>query len=467
MADSKTAQEMMDAAEAKKILDTMAVKAMEARVAAKAEWESKDAARAIEALHTAVKGDPAKGDIVKKGGLKPAKMPPYVFPAAATPPGFSPKMVGEADISPGLLDAIKRYAPTSKDVNDYVNSADPYIPVKAAEKWAPEKPALSPGWVWFSAAFGWTPTQLEDFPVPNFTASDWAEQIRWYIPDTLPNGGAWEWPKAATERLCFALFNQNDRTLLHGPTGAGKSTLVQAVAHKLTIPLIRVNCHPDMQSTDFLGKDIIKATPHGPVLEYDWSLTTLAAKHGGILLIDEAFRSPCLMAIQALLERTGTLTLPDAASLRPEDRRITPPPDAFWIALTDNTVGMGDESGAYIAEVQDVSTLDRITAVVHIPYMTKDEELATLKAMFPSVTLPNKELRQIVDWAARIRAGFLNKTFQHSLSPRGTSSILRKFLATGNMAFAVKAGFLDKLTGPELHAAKEAWYSVNGKELVL
>jgi MoxR-like ATPase len=371
-------------------------------------------------------------------------------------------------ISPGMLDAIRRFAPTHKEIPDYVNSPEPYIPVKAGAEWRPTRAEPPAGWTWFSVAFGWSPlTGMGDFPVPQFSSDDWAEQVRWYIPSTLPNNGAWEWPKAATERLCFALFNQNDRTLLHGPTGAGKSALVMAVANKLGIPVIRVNCHPDMQSTDFLGKDIIKATPHGPVLEYDWSLTTLAAKHGGILLIDEAFRSPCLMAIQSLLERAGTLTLPDAASLRPDERRITPPNERFWIALTDNTVGMGDESGAYIAEVQDVSTLDRITAVVHVPYMTTTEEAATLRAMFPGVTIPPKQLKQIVDWAARIRAGFLNKTFQHSLSPRGTSSIMRKFLATGNMAIAVRTGFLDKLTGPELHAAKEAWYSVNGKELTL
>lgn len=365
-----------------------------------------------------------------------------------------------------LMDVIKRYvaqgAPTAADYN----APKPASPPKPYE---PPKQEPHGMWRWFSEVFGFgkvlTSDGPGDFLVPVFPLDHWSNEVAWYVPDTLPNEGLWEWPEKATAELCFALFNQGDRTLIHGPTGAGKSTLVYAVAHKLNIPVIRVNCHRDMQSTDFLGKDIIKSTPTGPVLEYDWSLTTLAAKHGGILLIDEAFRSPCLMSIQSLLERHGTLTLPDAASLKPHERRIVPPKEQFWIALTDNTVGVGDESGAYTAEVQDASTLDRITAVIHVPYMNEAQEFRMLKQLFPKA--PDKVVTQIVKWADRIRAGFINKTFQHSLSPRGTAAVLRRYLQTGNMVFAIKTAFMDKLTGPEHHAAKEAWFSVNGKELKL
>lgn len=380
----------------------------------------------------------------------------------ASAPGPGGYIMGaHPGVDPGVWDVIKRYAP----VTDYDVVQTQVGAEKKEPDYAPPAPTPRTGWELFSKVFGWAPTLVPDFLVPMFSEADWPASVAGYIPDKLPNGGVWSWPHKSTERLCFALFVQDDRTLLHGPTGAGKSALVQAVAFMLRIPLVRVNCHRDMQSTDFLGKDIIRATPQGPVLEYDWSLTTLAAKCGGILLIDEAFRSPCLMAIQSLLERHGTLTLPDAASLQPGERRVVPPPGRSWIALTDNTVGVGDDSGAYVAEVQDVSTLDRITAVIHVGYMTPAEEESALRALFP--TAPQKTLSQVARWSERIRSGFLNRTFQHSLSLRGTSAIVRKFLGTGNLAFAVQAAFLDKLTGAELHAAKEAWYSVNGKELTL
>lgn len=399
---------------------------------------------------------------------------PMMKPASSKPLGGSPVSTAiptaSAPASPPdepLMDVIKRYvasgAPTPAD---YKAAAKPAMP----KEYTPPEQEPHGIWRWFSEVFGFSPggdsySKINDFLVPVFPKEHWAEEVVWYIPDALPNDGMWEWPRKATVELCFALFNQGDRALVHGPTGAGKSTLVYAVAHMLNIPVVRVNCHRDMQSTDFLGKDIIKSTPTGPVLEYDWSLTTLAAKHGGILLIDEAFRSPCLMSIQSLLERNGTLTLPDAASLKPHERRIVPPKEQFWIALTDNTVGVGDESGAYTAEVQDASTLDRITAVIHVPYMDEMQEERMLKKLFPDA--PSKVVTQITHWADRIRVGFMNKTFQHSLSPRGTAAVLRRYMQTGNMTFAIKTAFLDKLTGPEQHAAREAWFSVNGKELKL
>jgi MoxR-like ATPase len=231
------------------------------------------------------------------------------------------------------------------------------------------------------------------------------------------------------------------------------------------MPLVRVNCHREQQSTDFLGKDILKADPSGAtILEYDWSMTTLAAKHGSLLLIDEAFRSPALMSIQSLLERGGTLTLPDAASLTPAQRRIVPPADKLLIALTDNTNGTGDESGAYNAEVQDLSTLDRITSTIYVDFMRAEVEQQILADMVPPA-VPAAIIGRVVDWANKMRDAFKRGAVQQPVSIRATSAILRKYAATGDLPAAVILTYGNKLSQSDRVVCNEAWHQVTGEDL--
>ena len=50
----------------------------------------------------------------------------------------------------------------------------------------------------------------------------------------------------------------NDRILLVGPTGAGKSSLIMQLAARLNWPLTRVNLHGETSAADFLGTHKVK-----------------------------------------------------------------------------------------------------------------------------------------------------------------------------------------------------------------
>ncbi len=383
------------------------------------------------------------------------KKSPSAAPAAAVTTTVSgstkPAVIDDA----AILATIRKYSQVYQEAANGLADEEDAAPEPT---YTPGTLAIPDGYVSLSDLI----PGAKAIPVKVFSPMDWPEEIRSYIPETLPNNGQWHWDLALAEQLAFALYC-DDRTLLHGPTGSGKSALVEAWCHLVKVPLIRVNCHRDMQSTDFLGKDVIRATDKGPVLEYEWSLTTLAAMHGGLLLIDEAFRSPHLMAIQSLLERRGTLTLPDAASLTPAQRKIVPPAGKSWVVLTDNNVGTGDESGAYTSEVQDTSTLDRITAAVYVGYATPAQEQKDLGEDFPA--LPKKVLKNITEWAGKMREAFLARAVQQPISRRALGAILRKYAITGDLAAAAKLSYINKLAGNDAHTAREAWMQVFGEEL--
>lgn len=429
----------------------------------KAPIDPKALANALESCKTqaekpsvVAEGVPSSPSTTALGAVSKALHPTFAPPGHA-PSGpkveMSPTFAGEE-----LMKIIRQYSPAFQGMAAEV-SADDASTEKEQEYVAPTL-EVPDGMVSLACLI----KGCKDIPVRVFRADEWPEEIRSYIPDTLPNNGKWHWSVPLAEDLAFALYC-GDRTLLHGPTGSGKSAIVEAWCFLTQTPLIRVNCHREMQSTDFLGKDIIKSTPQGPVLEYDWSLTTLAAKHGGILLIDEAFRSPHLMAIQSLLERNGTLTLPDAASLKPSERKIVPPEGRSWVVLTDNSVGTGDDSGAYMTEVQDVSTLDRITAAIHVDYTEKTQEIKELAEDFPAVPV-KMVLEPLISWAGKVRNAFKTNNMQQTVSRRAINAIMRKYMITGNIKEAATLSFVNKLNQADCLKAGEAWMQVFGEELI-
>ena len=71
--------------------------------------------------------------------------------------------------------------------------------------------------------------------------------------------------------------------MLKGPTGSGKTRLVEHMAWKLGRPLYTVACHDDLSANDLVGRYIIKGDEvqwiDGPLL--------MAIKTGGIVYLDE------------------------------------------------------------------------------------------------------------------------------------------------------------------------------------
>lgn len=71
--------------------------------------------------------------------------------------------------------------------------------------------------------------------------------------------------------------------MLKGPTGCGKSRLVEHMAARLGRPLVTVACHDDTSATDLVGRYLVQG---GETVWQDGPLTR-AVRQGAILYLDE------------------------------------------------------------------------------------------------------------------------------------------------------------------------------------
>ncbi|MDC8771280.1 CbbQ/NirQ/NorQ/GpvN family protein [Roseateles albus] len=101
--------------------------------------------------------------------------------------------------------------------------------------------------------------------------------------------------------------------LIKGPTGCGKTRLVEHMAARLGRPLITVSCHDDLSAADLVGRHLIQG---GDTRWFDGPLTR-AVREGAICYLDEVVeaRKDTTVVLHPLaddrrmlaVERTGEL----------------------------------------------------------------------------------------------------------------------------------------------------------------
>src|SRR5271154_2951138 len=94
-------------------------------------------------------------------------------------------------------------------------------------------------------------------------------------PLYLPVGNEVEVFRAA-ERQRLAI-------MLKGPTGVGKTRLVEAMAHDLGRPLITIACHEDLTAADLVGRYLLK----GQETIWEDGPLTRGVREGAIVYLDE------------------------------------------------------------------------------------------------------------------------------------------------------------------------------------
>ena len=90
-------------------------------------------------------------------------------------------------------------------------------------------------------------------------------------------------PQGSEVALFEAAYRNKLPVMLKGPTGSGKTRLVEHMAWKLGRPLYTVACHDDLSGNDLIGRYIIK----GDDVEWIDGPLLMAVKNGGIVYLDE------------------------------------------------------------------------------------------------------------------------------------------------------------------------------------
>ncbi len=188
--------------------------------------------------------------------------------------------------------------------------------------------------------------------------------------------------------------------LIKGPTGCGKSHLVEFMAQKLKVPLIKVACNEDTSSADLLGRFLIKGTEtiwqDGPV--------TRAVREGAILYLDEIAeaRQDVVVALHPLTDHRREIYL---------DRinEVVTAPKAFMCVASFNP--------GYQQSIKELkpSTRQRFVNLV-MDYLDEDHEVQVLLKL---TAIPKEMAKKLVKLATKIR-----KTAEYNLKETVSTRLL-------------------------------------------
>lgn len=208
-------------------------------------------------------------------------------------------------------------------------------------------------------------------------------------------------------------------TYITGPTGNGKSTMVEQVCAINKKALIRVNLNLMTDEEQLIGsKTLVNGdveVVEGPVI--------IAMRTGSTLLLDEvdAGGANTLLCLQPILEGS-----PYYFKLKNE--LITPAP-GFNVFATANTKGKGSDDGRYIGtNILNEAFLERFAVTLNQEYPSAAVERKIVINLLESYGINDEDFAEtIVKWADAIRRTFEDGGVDELITTRRLTHIVRAY----------------------------------------
>ena len=206
---------------------------------------------------------------------------------------------------------------------------------------------------------------------------------------------------------------------ISGPTGNGKSTMVEQICAKHKRPLIRVNLNMMTDEEQLIGsKTLVDGNVQiveGPVL--------IAMRTGTTLLLDEidAGSANTLLCLQPILEGK-----PYYFKLKNE---MIVPAAGFNMIATANTKGKGSDDGRYIGtNILNEAFLERFAVTFEQEYPNAKIEVKIIKNLMETFQCLDEEFAEtLVKWADAIRRTFADGGVDETITTRRMIHIVRAF----------------------------------------
>lgn len=242
---------------------------------------------------------------------------------------------------------------------------------------------------------------------------------------------------------------------ISGPTGNGKSTMIEQICAKQKKPLIRVNLNMMTDEDQLIGSKTLSdgniEIVEGPVL--------IAMRTGTTLLLDEidAGSANTLLCLQPILEGK-----PYYFKLKNE---MIVPKKGFNVIATANTKGKGSDDGRYIGtNVLNEAFLERFAVTFEQDYPSARYEEKIIKNLMTTFDCVDETFAaNLVKWAEAIRRTFDDGGVDETITTRRITHIIRAYsvfkdqkkaieLCVNRFDTATKLAFIDlfdKVAGGE------------------
>jgi len=186
-------------------------------------------------------------------------------------------------------------------------------------------------------------------------------------------------------RLFEHAFQRRLPVMLTGPTGCGKTRLVEHMGRLLSRPVVTISCHDDLTSSDLVGRFLVSG---GDVVWQDGPLTR-AVRDGAICYLDEVVeaRHDSLAILHSLSDHRRTLFLDRTGE-------AVHAPDSFMLVCSYNP--------AYRSTLKDLKpSLRQRFVTLAMDYLPADLEVEVLVA---ETGINDAAARRLVRCASAIRS---------------------------------------------------------------
>lgn len=208
----------------------------------------------------------------------------------------------------------------------------------------------------------------------------------------------------------FALY-------LTGDSGTGKDIMIEQACAKLGRPMIRIQITRETKEDHLIGS---KTLVDGNIVYEDGPIVW-AAKAGAVVNLSEISAGDAneLLCLQNVLEG-GEFFVKSA------NKWVKPAP-GFCVIASDNTKGMGSDSGKFIGtNILNSAFLERfkMTMEQKYPPISIEREILTKEFLRHKSEVDTKFIEELSDWVAVIRKTYLDEGIDEQITTRRACHIV-------------------------------------------